>query len=71
MAPVATEVKVNTVQSIAQQNGVEDFHVEHILRSRSIKPLGYIGGTRYFTDSDALFIASELKRIRGDRRSGR
>jgi hypothetical protein len=56
-----------TVGEIARRLDLEIHRVEYVIRSRSIRPLGWAGHARVFGESDLAFIAAELHRIATDR----
>ena len=52
-----------TVGEIARRRNVPVHKVEYIVRSRRIRPAYRAGNAFIFSESDAQFIASELRRI--------
>jgi hypothetical protein len=56
-----------TVGEIARRLGREVHRVEYVIRSRRLRPVGWAGHARVFSDADLQYIAAELERIAGDR----
>jgi len=55
-----------TVGVIAQRLGEPVWRVEYIIHSRHIKPIGWAGNARVFSEADISFIASEIRHVRGE-----
>lgn len=60
-------VVLPTVGVIAQESGRPVHTVEYVIRSRNIKPIGFAGNARVFSESAVQRIKSELNRIAEDR----
>lgn len=56
-----------TVGEIARRLDVEVHRVEYVIRSRRIRPAGWAGHSRVFTDADLTYITAELQRIARER----
>lgn len=56
-----------TVGEIALRLGEPVWRIEYLIRSRNIRPVSRAGNARVFTEADVSFIASELRRINGER----
>jgi hypothetical protein len=56
-----------TVGEIARRLGREVHRVEYVIRSRRLRPVGWAGHARVFSDADLQYIAAELQRIARDR----
>ena len=56
-----------TVGEIARRLGLEVHRVEYVIRSRRIRPAGWAGHSRVFSDADLEYIAAELQRIARER----
>jgi hypothetical protein len=56
-----------TVGEIARRLGREVHRVEYVIRSRRIRPAGWAGHARVFSDADLEFITAELRRIARER----
>jgi hypothetical protein len=56
-----------TVGEIARRLGEPIHRIEYILRTRAIQPTGWAGNARVFSEADVEFIASEVRRISGER----
>jgi hypothetical protein len=56
-----------TVGEIARRLEQEVHRIEYIVRSRKIQPANWAGHARVFREADLSRIASELRRIDGDR----
>jgi len=52
-----------TVGEIARRLDVPLHRVEYIILSRNLRPSGWAGNARVFTEADVAHIASELRRI--------
>ena len=56
-----------TVGEIAQRLGVPVHRVSYVIDSRRIRPVGWAGNAKVFSEADVQHIASELARIERDR----
>jgi len=54
---------VPTVGEIARRLGVAVHRVEYVIRARRVRPSGWAGNARVFTEADVDRIRSELRRI--------
>ncbi len=52
-----------TVGELARRLGRPVHAIEYVIRSRDIKPCGWAGHARVFSEADVAFIESELRRI--------
>ena len=59
-----------TVGEIARRLGVPFHRVEYVIRSRDLRPSGWAGNARVFSEADVTHIASELRRIDEEREGG-
>ena len=66
MSSVATPT-LPTIGVIAQKLGEPLHRVEYVIKSRGIKPVGFAGNARIFSDAAVDRISSELQRIDRDR----
>ena len=62
----ASTPNVPTVGEIARRLGVPVHRVEYVVRARGIRPSGWAGNARIFTDADVDRIAGELRRIQAE-----
>ena len=62
-----TAPSIPTIGEIARRLGVTSHRVEYIIRARSIRPCGWAGNARVFSDEDVERIADELRRIENTR----
>ena len=63
----ASTPNVPTVGEIGRRLGVPIHKVEYLIRARHIRPSGWAGNARVFTEADVERIAQELRRIEADR----
>lgn len=52
-----------TIGEIARRIGAPTHRIEYIIRARSIRPCGWAGNARVFTEESVAAIAAELQRI--------
>ena len=64
---IPTVPTVPTVGSIARRLSVPLHRVEYVIRARNVRPSGWAGNARVFSDADVRFIAAELRRIDEER----
>jgi hypothetical protein len=55
------------VGEIARRVGKPVHCVDYVIRTRNIRPVARAGNANIYTESDVVFIASELRRIDEDR----
>jgi hypothetical protein len=58
---------VPTVGEIARRLGEPLHRVEYVIRARNIRPSGWAGNARVFSEGDIDYIAGELRRIDGEK----
>ena len=58
---------VPTIGEIARRLGVASHRVGYVIRAREIRPCGWAGNVRVFTEGDVDRIADELSRIQDAR----
>lgn len=56
-----------TVGEIARRLGVSIHRVSYVIDSRRIRPVGWAGNAKVFSEADVAHIASELARIESDK----
>jgi hypothetical protein len=56
-----------TVGEIARRLGVPVHRVVYVIESRRIRPMGWAGNAKVFSEADVQHIASELRRIERDK----
>ncbi len=56
-----------TVGQIARRLGLAVHRVEYVIRSRRIRPSGWAGHSRVFSEADLAYITAELQRIARER----
>lgn len=54
---------VPTIGEIARRLGVPSHRVEYVIRARGIRPCGWAGNVRVFSDADVERIGDELQHI--------
>jgi len=59
-----------TVGELARVLGVPIHKVQYVLRTRAVKPSARVGNFRVFSQADAEYVASVLRRIDADRGRG-
>jgi hypothetical protein len=55
--------QMNTVSAMAERFGASEDQVKYIIKTRGVRPLGWVGHTRIFSDRQAVYIEQELKQI--------
>lgn len=56
-----------TIGEIARRTQKPIHCIQYVIRTRNIRPMKRAGNVRIFSDADATYIASELRRIDADR----
>ena len=64
---MAEPVPLATVGTIADRLGQPLHRIEYVIRSRCISPSGRAGNSRVFSEEGVKWIASELRRIDGEK----
>lgn len=59
-----------TVGELARRLNVPVHQIEYILRTRDIKPAGWAGNARVYTEANVDRVRAELARIEADREVG-
>jgi hypothetical protein len=68
---VESPPKLLTVGVIAERHGAKVHQVLHVIRTRGVEPIGTAGLAKIYSEADAGFIGSELRRIARDKEVGR
>jgi len=54
---------IPTIGEIARRLGIPIHRVEYVIRARGIRPCGWAGNARVFSEEDVNRIAAEISRI--------
>ena len=54
---------IPTIGEIARRLGIPVHRVEYLIRARGIRPCGWAGNARVFSEEDVQRIATEISRI--------
>ena len=52
-----------TVGQLAKRVGTPHWRVAYVIRTRGIRPQGWVGATRVFSDDDGRRIEAEIRRL--------
>lgn len=58
---------IPTIGEIARRLGVSNHRVEYVIRTRDIRPCGWAGNARVFSEEDVERVADEISRIQEER----